>query len=124
EVDGHAAAAFLGPAVRFHPGEGAHQGGLAVVDVAGGGYDVHARSTAAARASSASSGTQRRSSRSRPRSTRPTTAGVPVRSLAAYVPGSASDHDASVTSGAPPPPTTATDSTSSTSTPLAASRAR
>ena len=33
EVDGEAAAAFLGPAIGFHPGQRAHQGGLPVVDV-------------------------------------------------------------------------------------------
>jgi hypothetical protein len=41
EVDGHAPAAFLRPAVRLHPGEGADQRGLPVVHVPSGRYDVH-----------------------------------------------------------------------------------
>ena len=41
EVDGHAPAAFLRPAVRFHPGEGADERGLAVVHVPGGRDNVH-----------------------------------------------------------------------------------
>ena len=41
QVDGEAAAAFLGPAIGFHPGERAHQGRLPVVDVPGGRDDVH-----------------------------------------------------------------------------------
>jgi hypothetical protein len=41
EVDGHAAAAFLRPAVGLHPGKRADQRGLAVVDVPCGRDDVH-----------------------------------------------------------------------------------
>ena len=41
EVDGHASAPLLGPAVGFHPGEGADQRRLAVVDVTRRGDDVH-----------------------------------------------------------------------------------
>ncbi len=41
EVDRHPPSPLLGPAVRLLPGEGAHEGRLAVVDVAGGGEDVH-----------------------------------------------------------------------------------
>ena len=44
EVDGHAPAALLGPPVGFHPGQRADQGRLAVVDVPGGGDDVHVSS--------------------------------------------------------------------------------
>ena len=39
EVDGDAARLLLRQAVGIHAGEGAHQGGLAVVDVAGGADD-------------------------------------------------------------------------------------
>ena len=41
EVDGHAAAALLGPPVGLHPGQRAHQRRLAVVDVPRGRDDVH-----------------------------------------------------------------------------------
>ena len=41
EVDGHAPAAFLRPAVGFHPGERADERGLAVVHVPRGRDDVH-----------------------------------------------------------------------------------
>ena len=44
EVDRHAAPSLLGEPVRLHPGERAHQRRLAVVDMAGGGDDVHVRS--------------------------------------------------------------------------------
>ena len=63
--------------VRSGPGTN-----YAVVDVARGRYDVHA-STACASRPSSSAATVRRSSRHRPPSSRPTTAGVPVRSGAA-----------------------------------------
>ena len=43
EVDGHAAFALLGEAVGVDAGEGFDEGGLAVVDVACGAYDVHIR---------------------------------------------------------------------------------
>ncbi len=90
EVDRHAAAALLGPPVGLDPGQRADQGGLAVVDVPGGRDDVHvsaplgsstsrtarmARSTSGSRAG----GTQRRSTRQRPRSTRATTPVSPRR---------------------------------------------
>ena len=41
EVDRHAATALLGPPVGLDAGERPHEGGLAVVDVAGGRDDVH-----------------------------------------------------------------------------------
>ena len=88
EVEGHAAPALLRPPVRLHPGQRPHQRGLAVVDVAGGGDDVHVSHSpggcgqhrAAERARRRSASTARRSSRQRPRSSRPSTAGSPVRS--------------------------------------------
>ena len=79
QIDRQAAALLLGQPVGPHTGQPLHEGGLAVVDVACGGDHVHAR-TAATIASSSSGVTARRSSRQRPDSTRPTTAGVPVRS--------------------------------------------
>ena len=82
EVDGQAAALLLGQPVGPHAGEPLHERRLAVVDVPGRGYDIHA-STARTSASSSSGATVRRSSRHRPPSRRPTTAGVPVRSGAA-----------------------------------------
>lgn len=54
EVDGQTAALLLGEAVGPHAGEPLHQRGLAMVDVAGGRYDIHAR--AASTSSSSSSG--------------------------------------------------------------------
>jgi len=39
EVDGDAAALFLGQPIGVDPGERFHQGGLAVVDMTGGAYD-------------------------------------------------------------------------------------
>ena len=39
QVDGEAAALLFSQAVGVHAGEGAHQAGLAVVDMAGGGDD-------------------------------------------------------------------------------------
>jgi len=41
EVDGHAPAALLRPAVRFHSGEGTDERGLAVVHMPGGRDNVH-----------------------------------------------------------------------------------
>ena len=82
EVDGQAAALLFGQLVGPHAGEPVHQGGFAVVDVSGGGYDEHAR-TAAASSSSCSGGTVRKSSRHRPASKRPTTGGLAARSAAA-----------------------------------------
>ena len=82
EVDGQAAALFFGQPVGPHAGEPLHERRLAVVDVPCRGYDIHAR-TAPTSASSSSGATVRRSSRQRPASRRPTTAGVPVRSGAA-----------------------------------------
>ena len=76
EVDGQPAPAFLGPAVGLHPGQGADQRRLAVVDVTGGGDHVHGAGhhraatarTAAARASSDDGGRLRRFSSVRPSS--------------------------------------------------------
>ena len=45
EVDGEPPLLLLGETVGVHPGEGQDQGGLAVVDMAGGGDDVHLRAT-------------------------------------------------------------------------------
>ena len=88
----HAAPALLRPPVRLHPGQRPHQRRLAVVDVPGGGDDVHVspqsrgcgQHRAAERGVVGLLDTQRRSSSSRPRSTRPSTAGSPVRSRSAY----------------------------------------
>ena len=82
EVDGQAAALLLGEPVRPHAGEAVNQRRLAVVDMTRGRYDVHAR-TAWTTNSSSAPATVRRSSRQRPASRRPTTAGEPVRSGAA-----------------------------------------
>ena len=71
EVDGQAPGLLLGPAVGVGAGEGQHEGGLAVVDVTGGGDDVQARSPPAVsggeprrwpRGSSSAGSTVRRSS--------------------------------------------------------------
>src|SRR5699024_2775379 len=43
EVDGQSALPLLGPAVGFHPGQGADQGRLPVIDMSGGGDDEGAR---------------------------------------------------------------------------------
>ena len=45
QVDGHAATALLGPPVGLHPGERPDERRLAVVDVAGRGYDLHGAAT-------------------------------------------------------------------------------
>ena len=74
EVDGQTAGLLLGEAVRVDAGEGQDQGGLAVVDVAGGGDDVHAQPASAPRAlatsASSSGSTVRRSSTVAPSCTR------------------------------------------------------
>ena len=90
EVDRQAATVLLGPAVGLDAGERAHEGRLAVVDVTSGRDDVHLslqpgpRRGLRARPSRAPrprvGGTQRRSTRQRPLSTRATTPGSPSRS--------------------------------------------
>src|SRR5690606_16328491 len=126
ELDGEAAAGLLGEAVRFDAGQGAHERGLAVVDVPGGRDHLHQRAappsapsavpvravtsaraavTAATRASSLSTGTQRRSSRQASPRTVPITAGVPRRSGAASSTSSAIAQPGSGTPAPPPPPT-------------------
>ncbi len=72
DVDGHPPSPLLGQPVRVDPGQGAEQGRLAVVDVAGGPDDdrhadpARARPTAAASSSSRAGSTVRRSSITRP----------------------------------------------------------
>ncbi len=135
QVDRHAAAALGFPAVRLHPGERAHQHRLPVVHMTGGGDDVHrysrseapsraaAASTASATRSSSAGATVRRSSRSRPPSILPMTAGrSPRRTAAPDRRPTASDSgtDSAVlgsrTPGPPPPPTAASAGTTRQST--------
>src|ERR687894_437723 len=122
EVDGHPPPALLRPPVGLHPGQRPYQSGLAVVDVTCGGYDMHA-STAPRTAASCSAGSARRSSRQRPRSTLPSTGGLPARNGAAKRSGRLTAALSSVTPGAPPPPTVACDATAVASTPSAVSAA-
>ena len=147
EVDGHAAAAFLRPAVRLHPGQRADQRGLPVVDVPGGRDDVHqAPALVAARADGRSEGRRSRPRRwrrsggrrrlgrpsggraaARPslcgrprRGPRPGGRRAPRRSGSARSSGSATAALGSVTPGAPPPPTAAALATTLAGTPCAA----
>ena len=75
EVDGQAAALFLRQPVGPHTGEPLHQRRLAVVDVPGRGYDIHASTARTSASVVLRSATVRRSSRHLPPSKRPTTAG-------------------------------------------------
>ena len=119
EVDRHAAAALLGPPVGLHPGERPDQRRLAVVDVPGRGYDLHALRShgggqrvvgvrRAARAGRAGSGPGRAGPAppARRRAARPRTARAGRRAALG-----------SATPGAPPPPTVASEPTASASTP-------
>ena len=53
QIDGEAAGLLLGEAIGVGAGERAHQGRLAVVDVAGGGEDVHQGADASERSAAA-----------------------------------------------------------------------
>src|SRR5699024_7904425 len=120
EIDGQPAPPLLHPSIRLDPGEGADQCGLAVVDVPGGGDDLHQRTvpsapgdrrcsraaaTAATSPSSCSAGLQRRSRRQAPPWPVPTTAGAPVRTRAASSCSSAIAQPGTGTPAPPPPPT-------------------
>src|SRR5437588_9554367 len=72
QIDRQPAALFLGQPVGIDPGQGAHQRGLAVVDMAGGRED-HGFSEESCPTNSASSSRQRRSRITRPPSMRPIT---------------------------------------------------
>ena len=93
-----------------------------MVDVSRSGDHLHA-STARMRSRSASRGTQRRSSRQRPCSTRPTTAGSPSRNGSAYDSGRLIAHPGSSTPGPLPPPTVPTAGINSAGSPRSATTA-
>src|SRR4051794_26783716 len=72
EIDGQSAPLLLGQPVGIDPGQGAHQRGLAMVDMPRGRQD-HARKAESWAMNSVSSSRQRRSSTTRPLSMRPIT---------------------------------------------------
>src|SRR5262249_27996085 len=140
QVDRQAPAPLGLPPVRLHSGQRADQGGFPVIDVAGGGDDLHrypagagkcslgetaaAAITAAASVSSPSGGTERRSSSTRPPSVRPITAGTaprrtgsPARSGTVSDPGRLTAALGSATPGAAPPPAPAWAGTGRASSP-------
>jgi hypothetical protein len=129
EVDGHAALLLLLEPVGVDAGEGADEGRLAVVDVAGRADDPHRwRTTAAASRASCSGRIARRSSSSRSSSMRPMTGGSARRSAAASPSGdsarSATAQLGWVCPGSEPPPMADRLSTAVPPTCSASARAR